>query len=145
MFLSSRFVFVQVGRNGQLPKKFYVGDAGFDLFSSETKLIPRSKTALVDLDIKIELPPGTFGKIETRSSQGKRGIISTCGVIDQGYRGPLSVVLHNLGEDTYVIEKGDRVAQLIIHPFYDFYTIQKRDKINTQTERGVGGFGSSGK
>lgn len=138
-----RTILVKVGVNGRLPTRAYLNDAGFDLYASQTRFLPPNKMIKVELDIKIQLPMGTFGKIENRSSMGKKGVIIPSGVIDEGYRGPLSVLLMNLGEGELMINKGDRVAQMIIHPYGEDYKMIEWGGELSESERGERGFGSS--
>lgn len=132
----------QVQPGAQLPKRAHAKDAGADLCSYEQHEIYPGEQKLVDTGIAIKIPEGYGGFIFNRSSQGKKGITipHSVGVIDSDYRGNLKVLLKNISEDPYKIEVGDRIAQLIIMPvlltgFVDIWN---------DTERGTGGFGSTG-
>jgi dUTP pyrophosphatase len=93
--------------------------------------------------VSIELPPGTWAKIEPRSGLAlKHGIIVMGGVIDSDYRGDIGVVLVNAGAATFSVKHGDRIAQLVIQP-YVAGVFQAAEKLEG-TERGEGGFGSTG-
>jgi dUTP pyrophosphatase len=97
------------------------------------------------------IPRGYVGLVWDRSSLGVKGIHRFAGVIDSGYRGEVKVCLHNSNlpsrsepeKNTYVVEKNDRIAQLIIQRVENFYVNQV--KTLNETDRGEGGFGSSGK
>lgn len=126
----------------QLPQRQHPTDAGADLFSCEDIELYPEETKLVGTGISVKIPVGYTGLIFNRSSQGKRGIIlpNSVGVIDTDYRGELKVILKNISNDLYKIKCGDRIAQLVLVPIklVDFY-----DTWN-DTERGTGGFGSTG-
>lgn len=127
----------------QLPQRQYPTDAGADLFSCEDVELYPEETKLVGTGISVKIPVSYTGLVFNRSSQGKRGIIlpNSVGVIDTDYRGELKVLLKNISNDLYKIKCGDRIAQLVLVPIklVDFH-----DTWN-DTERGTGGFGSTGK
>jgi dUTP pyrophosphatase len=126
------------------------GDAGLDLAVIEfTALAPFGDPEghdqrLFPTGIAVKIPEGHFGMIVPRSSMGKRGLMlaNTVGIIDSGYTGELMVLLRNMKPTVNVIEAGDRVAQLVIVPF----TTVKLERVLVlpETERGAGGFGSTG-
>lgn len=126
-----------------LPKRANPTDAGADLMSTQDLEIYPQEQKLVDTGVAVKIPEGFAGFVFNRSSQGKMGITipHSVGVIDSDYRGNIKVILKNLGEDPYKISRGDRIAQLVILPIIlcDFVDIWK------DTERGTGGFGSTGK
>lgn len=127
-----------------IPYRAHLTDAGMDLYSRETKGILPGGSATFDTGVCIELPPNTFGKVESRSGLNvKRGVVSCGGVIDQGYTGSIVVKLYNLSDEVYVVDKGERIAQLIILP-YLAPDLEIVDELN-DTDRGTSGFGSSGK
>ena len=127
----------------QLPTRGTQYSAGYDLYSSEPVLIYRRKTGIIPTGISITLPEGTYGRIAPRSSLAARnGIDVGAGVIDQDYRGEIKVILFNHSNKDFEINEGDRIAQLIITPIVTPEIIQV-DELN-ETERGDGGFGSTG-
>jgi dUTP pyrophosphatase len=132
----------QVLHGAMLPHRQHASDAGADLFSYETHEIYPGEQQLVDTGIAIKIPEGYAGFIYNRSSQGKKGITIPhgVGVIDSDYRGNLKVLLKNIGEDPYKINVGDRIAQLVIMPIL---LVKFKDSWN-DTQRGTGGFGSTG-
>ena len=132
----------QVQPGAQLPKRAHPTDAGADLFSYEDCEIYPGEQKLVDTGIAIKIPEGYGGFIFNRSSQGKKGITipHSVGVIDSDYRGNLKVLLKNIGEDPYEILAGDRIAQLVIMPVL----LPEFKDIWNDTQRGTGGFGSTG-
>ena len=125
------------------PTKGHMYDAGWDLYAFETISIPAGATVLVSTGIAMSIPKGYAGLIWDRSSVGVKGIHRHAGVIDSEYRGEVKVCLHNTTQETYHIEKGDRIAQLLIQEVPTF--IQHVVKELDSTERGDGGFGSTGK
>lgn len=125
------------------PTKSNTTDAGYDLYSVNDVAIPKGYNALINTGIAIEIPKGYVGLIWDRSSLGVKGIHRHAGVIDCGYTGEVKVCLHNTSAVTYEIKKGDRIAQLIIQeaPHYELNEVQELG----ETDRSVGGFGSTGK
>lgn len=132
----------QVQPGAQLPKRAHATDAGADLFAYESCEIYPGEQKLVDTGIAIKIPEGYGGFIFNRSSQGKKGISipHSVGVIDSDYRGNLKVLLKNISDDPHKIEVGDRIAQLVIMPVL---LVEFKDIWN-DTQRGTGGFGSTG-
>lgn len=128
-----------------LPVQSFEGDAGFDLWCSETTRIVYKGFADVPCGISIELPPGIWAMIVGRSSTiRRRRILVTQAIIDNGYRGPIFVAAQNLADGAVVIEKGERIAQLI--PFEltsGDLQFEYVDELSA-SDRGAAGFGSSG-
>ena len=126
-----------------LPQRAHPHDAGADLCALESHEIYPGEQKLVDTGVAVKIPRGYAGFIFNRSSQGKKGITipHSVGVIDSDYRGNLKVLLKNISEDPYLIQEGDRIAQLVIQP------VQLVDFVDSwnDTERGTGGFGSTNK
>ncbi|SMR54667.1 unnamed protein product [Zymoseptoria tritici ST99CH_1A5] len=117
--------------------------AGYDLYASRPATIPARGKALVELDISIAVPAGTYGRVAPRSGlASKHGIDTGAGVIDADYRGPVKVLLFNFGEKEFEINEGDRVAQLIVERIYtpEVVVVEELE----ETVRGAGGFGSTG-
>lgn len=128
-------------------------DAGLDLYSIEDKFIELGTTAVIRTGISVNVPEGMVGKIEDRSSLAAKGLRTGAGVIDTGYSGEVGVVLHNLTSQLtsdpvlhrkgYQIRKGDKIAQLLV---YNVETPTVEVVGNSwESERGAGGFGSSGR
>ena len=127
-----------------LPTRSHKTDAGLDLYSRESCLLLPGESFAIDTGVCIELPPGTYGKIESRSGLNvKHGIVACGGVIDESYRGSIVVKLYNLSDVPYYIIAGDRIAQLIIQP-YIYVDLEEVDKL-TDTDRGEAGIGSTGR
>jgi dUTP pyrophosphatase len=119
-------------------------DAAMDLRALErTVLIPGAAQA-VATGIAIELPRGHEAQVRPRSGLAlKHSITVNFGTIDPGYRGEIRVVMFNLGTNDYIVEQGDRIAQLIVAP-YDAVEWDEGSDLSDST-RGAGGFGSSGR
>ena len=124
------------------PPKATSSDAGFDLYSDEDVIIKSGESVLVSTGVAMAIPENHAGLIWDRSSMGVKGIHRFAGVVDSGYRGEVKVCLFNTGED-YKIVRGDRIAQILIQPVPNIELREVEDLNNT--ERGIGGFGSSGK
>jgi len=129
--------------DARIPTKAYEGDAGFDLYSIHDKELPPGCQVEIDCGIKIAIPQGYFGLILTRSSYGRQLLQVHHGVIDEGYRGPITVLMYNLSKRLVHIKKGSKVAQLIILPVKHFEWEETSELPSSQ--RGSKGFGSSGK
>ena len=121
--------------------------AGADLYSCSDKTeIAPGETVLMHTGVAIELPIGYVGLVYARSGlASKRGLApaNKVGVIDCDYRGEIMVALHNHGSVTQTVEKGERIAQLVIAPYFtaDFNEVEEL----SETVRGEGGFGSTGR
>lgn len=122
--------------------------AGADLYAcleSET-VIPAGKTVFIPTGLAMEIPLGCAGLIYARSSMGaKRGLApaNKVGVIDSDYRGQIMVALHNHSQEDQTVQPGERVAQLLITPVFTPGFREVEDL--SDTDRGAGGFGSTGK
>jgi dUTP pyrophosphatase len=129
-----------------LPDYAKSGDAGADLRASEDGTIAPGARLLVPTGIKIALPDGFVALVHPRSGLAiKNGItvLNTPGTIDSGYRGEVKVALFNSSQEDFEFSRGDRIAQLVIQRYEraDFMLVQTLP----ETERGEGGFGSSGR
>ncbi|MCL2439955.1 MAG: dUTP diphosphatase [Alphaproteobacteria bacterium] len=122
-------------------------DTCFDVRSTIDAVIKPGERVKIPLGFKLQLEPGYGWCIRNRSGMGGKGIALANGVgtIDNGYLGEPSMVLHNLTNEEFKIERGMRVGQVVIEPVYtaDFEEIESEDEFS-QTARGAGGFGSTG-
>ena len=132
----------------KLPTRGSAAAAGYDLYAAipEGIIIPPHSTEKVGTGLSIKLPLGTFGAIFARSGLAtKKGLrpANCVGVCDSDYRGEYIVAIHNDSDSPYSIEPGERIAQLILMPYIPmaFNVVNELDT----TERGEGGFGSTGK
>lgn len=130
----------------ELPSYAYAGDAGLDLRANEDVVLAPHERRLISTGLAIAIPEGYAGFIQPRSGMAlKKGLsmANTPGLIDAHYRGELKVLAINLDHETpIVIERGERIAQLVIQkvPVVMLQEVQELD----ETDRGAGGFGSSG-
>jgi dUTP pyrophosphatase len=118
-------------------------DAGLDLRSLERLVLTPGSSQGVPTGLAIELPPRFEAQVRPRSGLAlKHSVTVNFGTIDPGYRGEIRVVMFNFGRSDYVIEKGDRIAQLIIARYE---AIEWEEGDLGDSARGAGGFGSSGR
>jgi dUTP pyrophosphatase len=127
-----------------VPTRGSDGAVGYDLYSSEDAVVPcQAGRALVGTGITVILPQGVYGRVAPRSGLAVKHCINVgAGVIDPDYTGEIKVVLFNHGENDFEIKKGDRIAQLVLErcetpPIEEISIVE-------DTERGSGGFGSTG-
>lgn len=147
-----------------IPTRSHYDDAGVDCYALEDCCLPPMKRVIdpnMDSEIKARIEPygeiggvpisiplgfglavpnGYMASIRTRSSMNKKGILCQVGTIDSGYRGEISCILVNLTNKPYMIHKGDKICQIVIEPVIIADFVE-----NFGTERGDGGFGSTGK
>ena len=118
------------------------GAAGYDLVAITDTCIPAGARILVSTGIAIVIPPGHYARIASRSSMALKGVDACAGVVDEDYRGEVRVLLHNVGGRDYMVKRGDRIAQLILERC-STPNVEILEELPT-TERGTGGFGSTG-
>ena len=123
------------------PMRAHDSDAGFDLFAREDVALSPDKTFKVDTGVHVLIPEGYVGLVLPRSSYSCAGVATPTGVIDAGYIGSISVIL--VSKYDLRIFKGNRIAQLVIVPLPDVHLVEG-DVTGVKSERGLGGFGSSG-
>ncbi|NLJ84310.1 MAG: dUTP diphosphatase [Halanaerobiaceae bacterium] len=137
---------VRLDKSLPLPAYQHVGeDVGLDLMSAEEAIIKSGESRLIKTGIKLAIPQGYGGFVYPRSGLAlKHGIsvLNSVGVIDPGYRGELGVILINHGKEDFKINKGDRIAQLIIHKIYQIEWEEVEEL--SDSKRGKGGFGHTG-
>lgn len=127
-----------------MPTRAHEKDAGLDLYSREHATIFPGGSWVFDTGVHIAFDPGTYGKIESKSGLNVYyGIVSCGGVIDEGYTGSIRVKLYNLGHESYAFYPGDKIAQLVVMPYLT-PMVEPVDRLD-DTERGNGGFGSTGR
>ena len=129
-----------------MPARAYAGDAGLDLSACERVELAPGERALVPTGLAVAIPEGHAGFVTPRSGlAAEHGItiVNTPGLVDSGYRGELRVILHNTSGEPFVVEPGMRIAQLVIVavPHAELREVG----MLPASERGEGGFGSSGR
>ena len=130
----------------RLPARAHPGDAGYDLFAAGGVSLAPGERAVVPTGIAIELPPGHAGWVVPRSGLARRhgiALVNAPGLIDEGYRGEIGVLLLNTDRsETVELAAGDRIAQLVVMAVTapEVVEVEELEK----TARGAGGFGSTG-
>jgi len=144
-FLGMDLLVKRLSTRATLPTRGSAQAAGYDLSSAVDGevVIPAGGRALVPTDLSIAVPPGHYGRVAARSGLGVRhGIDVGAGVIDEDYRGAVSVLLFNHGSEDFAVRCGDRVAQLILERISTPEVVEVADLV--PTDRGAAGFGSTG-
>ncbi|KAH7417059.1 deoxyuridine 5'-triphosphate nucleotidohydrolase [Cadophora sp. MPI-SDFR-AT-0126] len=127
----------------RLPTRGSAFAAGYDLYAAKDTVVPARGKVLVDTDISMAVPAGTYGRIAPRSGLASKHMIDTgAGVIDADYRGQVKVLLFNHGEKDFEVKEGDRVAQLVLERIYTPEVLEVKEL--EESVRGAGGFGSTG-
>jgi dUTP pyrophosphatase len=129
-----------------VPTRAYAGDAGFDLAACERVELEPGARAVVGTGIAVAIPPGHAGLVVPRSGLAARhglGKVNAPGLIDEGYRGEIKVILHNTDRDEpFLVEPGMRIAQLVVVELPPIELVEVTEL--PPSERGDGGLGSSG-
>lgn len=137
--------FKRIHPDAVLPAYAHKSDAGMDVRSVADLVIAPGKRALVPTGLVMLLPPGYEAQVRPRSGLAlKHGVtvLNTPGTIDSGYRGEVGVILANFGDSDFAVRKGDKIAQIVIAPVTQ-PDIVESDTVDS-TDRGAGGFGSTG-
>ncbi len=137
-------VFEKVHTDARIPERQHSNDVGYDLYSSETELIEVGEVKTIATGLKMRLPENIEAQIRPRSGLALSGIsvLNSPGTIDPGYRGEVKIIMANLLGEDFEVEVGDRIAQMV------FNRVEHPDIVEgslDETERGEGGFGSTGK
>ena len=133
-----------LSKHAKPPQKASTGSAGFDLYSSIYTKVTSKSLSIIPTDLAIQIPTGCYGRIAMRSGIAIKHMVSISGgVIDKDYRGNIKIIMINHGNEDFVIQRGDRVAQLIIERI-SCPEIIIVDQLK-ETDRGDNGFGSTGK
>ncbi len=130
----------------ELPSYATSGAAGLDLRAAEAAILKPNSRLLMPTGIAVALPAGHEAQVRPRSGLAvKHGVtvLNTPGTIDEDYRGEIKVPLINHGHEDFVIQRGDRIAQMVIAPVVQVQVVEVRSL--EETTRGAGGFGSSGR
>ncbi|MFW9778609.1 MAG: dUTP diphosphatase [Candidatus Heimdallarchaeota archaeon] len=139
---SLRIKILKIDTRAVLPKKAHISDAASDIYAIEDAMVPPGSTAILRTGFCLEIPTGVYGRIETRSSMAVKGLFTTGGIIDSGYRDEIFVILNNGSQEICHIHQGQRIAQIIFHEANncDFVEVTRMD---TRDDR-KGGLGSTG-
>ena len=146
--ISLQIPFARLDERAGLPTPGSAQAAGWDVYAGEETVGPKGSTVLISTGWATAIPEGWEGQIRCRSSLGKKGMImpNGLGTIDSDYRGELKVLATWIGEgDTFTVKAGERIAQLLFAPVPLVQLVETTVDGLDETERGAGGFGSSGK
>lgn len=126
-----------------MPERAHSTDAGADLRSPYSVIVWARSSVVIETGVHIELPPNTVGMLKSKSGLNVNHGITSEGVIDVGYTGSVRVKLYNHSDKPYEIKAGDKISQLVVMPILtpDFELVDELEA----TERGNGGFGSTGR
>ncbi len=139
----------RVGRRGpplDLPSYQTADSAGLDLRADEGCTLAPGERRLVPTGLALEVPPGHEGQVRPRSGLALRhgiAMVNAPGTVDADYRGEVGVILVNLGQEPFEVKRGDRIAQLVVAPVVRVRVEEAEDLAGS--DRGVGGFGSTGR
>lgn len=138
---------IKLGRGATMPTKAHPDDAGWDIYARDVDGTPRyinpGMSAAISTGVSVDIPPGYYGQLATRSSMAARDVFVMGGVIDAGYHGDIVVILFNAGSEFFDCGPYRKIAQLLILPVPDVQW-QPVDAL-PDSERGEAGFGSSDK
>lgn len=126
-----------------MPVRAHSTDAGLDLRSPVDIFVPAKESVCIDTGVCVELPENTVGMVKSKSGLNVRHGLQCEGVIDVGYTGSICVKIYNNSERNYFIRKGDKIAQLVVLPC--LFPVPELVEELDETERGTGGFGSTGR
>ncbi|XP_026234815.1 deoxyuridine 5'-triphosphate nucleotidohydrolase, mitochondrial isoform X1 [Anabas testudineus] len=136
--------FAKLSENATTPTRGSSKAAGYDLYSAYDYSIGPMDKAIVKTDIQIAVPHGCYGRVAPRSGLAAKHFIDVgAGVVDEDYRGNVGVVLFNFSKESFEVKKGDRVAQLVCERIC-YPDLMEQETLD-ETERGAGGFGSTGR
>lgn len=148
----SEFLIVQCEDAKDLPIPAYATEesAGMDLYANvnEPEIIKKGEIKIVSVGIKLKMPKGYEGQIRARSGLASKygiGLVNAPGTIDSDYRGEIKVILINFGTDDFLINRGDRIAQIVFNKIKQVELVVVDEKELNMTARGDGGFGHTGK
>ncbi len=140
-----KITFTRLDKELPVPSRAHIGDAAVDLHSRIDVTLRPGQRSAVPTGLAVAIPDGFAGLVLPRSGHARRhgiGKVNAPGLIDSGYRGEISVLLINHGDEEVKFGRGDRIAQLAVVPIPDVDWVEV-DSLD-DTERGEGGFGSSG-
>lgn len=139
---------IKLDNGAFVPRRAHETDAGLDIFARETQIVPAKESAVFDTGVHIEIPRGYAGFLKSKSGLNVKHGITSEGVIDCGYTGSVCVKLYNNSGHDYKVIAGDKISQLVISPIItpELELVETEAELyGGATERGAGGFGSSGR
>lgn len=136
--------FKKLTPTAQLPRYAHEGDSGMDICADETVGLTSMDYSVISTGIAAVIPNGYELQVRPRSGlAAKNAVVAAFGTVDTGYRGEIKVTLFNHGWNRYTVNRGDRIAQLVLAPVVRT-DIEETDDICEETDRGTNGFGSTG-
>ena len=135
--------FKKLHKDAKIPNYAHPGDVGLDLYSLEDKDLNPGEHYIFPLGFALEFPEGYAAIVKDKGSISKAELHTMGGVYDAGFRGEYNVHLVNLGDKSYAVEKGDKIAQLVIYPV-EIAKVEEADELS-DSSRGEGHFGSTGR
>jgi dUTP pyrophosphatase len=129
--------------SAKLPSYAHPGDVGLDMYALETKTVKPGERQFFNVGFALEFPEGYAAIVKDKGSISKNGLHAIGGVFDAGFRGEYNVLLVNLGSESYTVEAGHKVAQLVIVPIVRAELVEVEELEGSA--RGQGQFGSTGK
>ncbi len=129
--------------DARAPTRAHKEDAGIDIYACGEHVVDPHTTVMISTGVAFEIEEGCVGLIWDKSSIGSKGMKTLCGVIDAGYRGEVSIMVHNLSNSSYTFEHGHKVAQMLIQKV-ELCEVEEVSELSSSL-RGEGAFGSTGK
>ena len=133
---------VKLNKGAIIPHRAHKADAGLDLFSPEDAVIRLKESVTIDTGVHVAIPEGYVGFVKSKSGLMVKNDILTDGTVDAGYTGSIKIKLFNHSYENYTVLKGQKIAQLVILPIIT--PEPELVDVLEETERGNGGFGSTG-
>jgi dUTP pyrophosphatase len=127
-----------------MPERAHTNDAGLDIRAIKCGIVKAGQSAIFHTGVHIELPPGTFGDMRSKSGLMFNHDITSDGTIDAGYQGEIMVKLFNHSSEDYNVRRGDKISQLVISPVV-YVELEQVEAFDVVTERSSDGFGSTGR
>lgn len=134
---------IKLDTYGKMPTRKHATDAGLDLYAADNDVIFSGQSTVFRTGVHVQLPSGTVGFIKSRSGLMVNHGITTDGVVDEGFTGEIKVALFNHGTRPYQVNRGDRIAQLVVLKTY-YVDCEQVDELD-DSERGDNGYGSTGR
>lgn len=134
---------IMLDEGAYMPTRAHDVDAGLDLYAKEKQIVSARERATFDTGVHVEIPRGYAGLVVSKSGLNKKYGLTSEGVIDSGYTGSIGVTLYNNSGYDYTVNAGDKISQLVILPILT-PDLELVDSLE-ETERGNGGFGSTGR
>ena len=135
---------IKLDENAFPPIRAHDTDAGLDLRAVRSIRVPAHGSALIGTGVHVQLPDGCCGILISKSGLNTKHDLTSTGLIDQGYTGEIMVKLYNHGHDSYQVNAGDKISQLVVVPVR-YETVELVEELSQDTDRGADGFGSTGR